>query len=117
MQALLRKGFVDPWGRDKDGRLHFRVSVDLWEEERDEFPECTVAIENVEEYVQKMELDMRQKRESTKGLTWFEEYVSQATGQQQSGTAVCYSAIIPQDNTICGAVCSHLFYQQLASTL
>ena len=68
VQALLRKGFVDPWGRDKDGRLHFRLSVVLWTEEQDEFPECTVAIENVEEYVQKMESGYAGKKGEHKGI-------------------------------------------------
>ena len=68
---------MDPWGLDGDRKFNIRLSVKLWAQLRmqDKFPECTVAIENVE---QKMESDMRLKRESTKGLKWFEEYVSQA---------------------------------------
>ena len=78
LQALLEDYLVDPWGLDGDRKFNIRLSVELWAQLQDKFPECTVAIENVEEYVQKMESDMRLKRESTKGLKWFEEYVSQA---------------------------------------
>ena len=74
IHTLLEEDFVDPWGQDKDGRLHFRLSVQLWAKLQDKFPECTVAIENVEEYVRAVEREMFN---STRlGADWFEAYVS-----------------------------------------
>ena len=69
-KQLLEKEFVDPWGVDEDGRLHVRLGAQLWSELQYTLPECSMVIDNVEEYVVKTEKEMSQI-----GADWFENYV------------------------------------------
>lgn len=77
IQTLLEQDIADPWGLDKDGRLHIRLSVQQWIELQYMFPECVVAIDNVEDYVRKAEKEMFNN--TRPGAGWFEEYVSSST--------------------------------------
>ena len=85
IQSLLEQDFADPWGLDEDGRLHVRLNVLLWKELQYAFPECMVAIENVEDYVRKAEKEMFNN--TRPGATWFEEYVRLNT----YGPLLCFS--------------------------
>ena len=58
LQTLLEQDLVDPWGVDEEGRLHVRLNVQRWSKLQYMFPECRVAIHNVEEYVRKGEREM-----------------------------------------------------------
>ena len=64
---------MDPWGLDEEKRLHVRLSDQLWSELQSTLPECSVVIDNVEEYVLAAEKQMF--NESRPGAGWFEEYV------------------------------------------
>ena len=68
---------MDPWGIDKEKRLHVRLGAQLWSELQSTLPECSVVIEDVEEYVLKAEKDMFSKIRP--GSSWFEAYVSQSS--------------------------------------
>ena len=74
LQTLLEQDFVDPWGVDEEKRLHVRLNVQQWSKLQYMFPECRVAIHNVEEYVRKGEREMFNN--TRLGAGWFEEYVS-----------------------------------------
>ena len=71
--TLLEKDFVDLWGFDKEKRLHIRLGNQLWSELQSTLPECSVVIENVEEYVSKAEKKPFDK--SNPEPSWFEAYV------------------------------------------
>ena len=71
--TLLEKDFVDPWGFDEEKRLHIRLSVQLWSELQSTLPECSVVIENVENYVSEVEKENFDK--SNPEPSWFEAYV------------------------------------------
>ena len=64
---------VDLWGFDEEKRLHLRLGVQLWSELQSTLPECSVVIENVEEYVSKAEKETFDK--SNPAPSWFEAYV------------------------------------------
>ena len=74
LQTLQEQDFVDPWGFDEEKRLHVRISVQRWSALERLLSECSVAIENVEEYVQRGEKEAFNT--SRPGASWFEEYVS-----------------------------------------
>lgn len=74
IQTLLEHELVDPWGLDGERRLHVRLGDQLWSELQHTFPECSVAIENVEEYVQKAEEEMFNTTRLG-AADWFDEYV------------------------------------------
>ena len=65
---------MDPWGIDKKGRIHVRLSDQLWSELQSSLPECSVVIDNVEEYVSAAEKEIFSK--SNPETSWFEAYVS-----------------------------------------
>ena len=71
--TLLEKDFVDLWGVDEEKRLHIRLGNQLWSELQSTLPECSVVIENVEEYVSKAEKKPFDK--SNPEPSWFEAYV------------------------------------------
>jgi hypothetical protein len=50
--TVLERDLVDLWGFDEEKRLHLRLGVQLWSELQSTLPECSVVIENVEEYVE-----------------------------------------------------------------
>ncbi|CAI8026890.1 Mast cell carboxypeptidase A [Geodia barretti] len=70
--TLLEKDFVDLWGVDEEKRLHIRLGNQLWSELQSTLPECSVVIENVEEYVSKAEKKPFDK--SNPEPSWFEAY-------------------------------------------
>ena len=74
LQMLQELDSVDPWGLDDERRLHIRLSAQLWSELHYMLPECSVAIQNVEEFVQKGEKEMFNN--TRLGADWFESYVS-----------------------------------------
>ena len=65
---------VELWGLDEERRLHIRLSAQLWSELRYILPECSVVIDNVEEFVQKVEMETFNN--ARLGTDWFESYVS-----------------------------------------
>ena len=73
MGTVLERDLVDLWGFDEEKRLHLRLGVQLWSELQSTLPECSVVIENVEEYVSKAEKEMFNN--SRPEAEWFEEYV------------------------------------------
>ena len=60
---------MDPWGFDNEGRVHVRLSDQLWSELQSTLPECSVVIENVEEYVLAAEMQMISKSPDIKAET------------------------------------------------
>ena len=66
---FLELEFVDPWGFDNGGRVHVRLSDQLWSELQSTLPECSVVIENVEEYVLAAEMQMISKSPDIKAET------------------------------------------------
>ena len=76
LKALLEEDFVDPWGVDDKGNLDVQLSYSLWEQLKDYLPNCKVTIDNLEAYMQEMDQDILQKRESSE-VGWFKDYVSQ----------------------------------------
>ena len=56
---------------DREGRLHVRLSDRLWSELQSILPECSVAIDDVEDHVKKGEMAMTE----SVGTGWFEKYV------------------------------------------
>ena len=71
----MNEDFVDPWGLDKEGRLHVRLGRQLWTELQSTLPECSLVIDNLEEYVMEAEKVMFNNK-SRLGADWFEAYVS-----------------------------------------
>ena len=67
---------VEPWGLDEERRLHIRLTAQLWSELHYMLPECSVVIDNVEEFVQKVEMEMFNTARLGTESDWFESYVS-----------------------------------------
>ena len=67
---------MDPWGVDNKGNLDVQLSHSLWKRLKDDLPNCKVTIDNLEAYMQEMDQDILQKRESSE-VGWFKDYVSQ----------------------------------------
>ena len=51
LEGLLNEDFIDPWGLDKEGRLHVRLGRQLWTELQSTLPECSLVIDNLEDHV------------------------------------------------------------------
>ena len=66
---LLEFDSVDPWGVDEGGRVHVRLSAQLWSNVQRSLPECSVVIANVENYVTEAEKQMTSKAESVRSNT------------------------------------------------
>lgn len=66
---LLEFDSVDPWGVDGGGRVHVRLSAQLWSNVQRSLPECSVVIANVENYVMEAEKQMTSKAESVRSNT------------------------------------------------